>query len=49
MKITFCSFRFCFFGVIQSCRETVPPETLKDETSEQECIDVDLGNYDDEP
>lgn len=42
-------FAFAFFLSFQSCRETVPPETLEGETSEQDSIDVDLGNYDDEP
>ena len=37
------------FMSFQSCRETVPPETLEDETSEQDSVDVDLGNFDDEP
>lgn len=42
-------FVFASFVSFQSCRETVPPETLEDETSEQDSIEVDLGNYDDEP
>ena len=34
----------------QSCRETVPPETLEDSetTTEESENEVDLGNYDDE-
>lgn len=34
----------------QSCRETVPPETLEDsETSRADSVEVDLEDYDDEP
>lgn len=48
-KLLSVLFALALFVSFQSCRETVPPETLEDETSEQDSIDVDLGNYDDEP
>lgn len=50
-KILPLLFVFASFLSFQSCRETVPPETLEEDSEipEQDSVDVDLGNYDDEP
>lgn len=50
-KILPILFVFASLMSFQSCRETVPPETLDEEAGvpEEDSVDVDLGNYDDEP